>query len=282
VDYISEFYDAETRPSTSLSVYQCGWQINGPGHSYGPAVRDHYVIHYIIRGRGEYHADGRVYQLAGGDGFLIVPGQSTFYRADSEEPWEYFWVGFHGSEAKSLLELANLNRENLIFHYDKDDLLRNHMDDIYQATRQKEIIGQQAMEYAMIGHLYLLISCLIGANRSQNSGTQKQDYFAQALRFIEENFSYNVSVEDMAGYVGVDRTYLYRIFMQQLSMSPSRYVMDYRLNRAARMLATTELTITEVAYSVGFKDISHFSRSFNKKFGMPPLQYRKTKGADFS
>ena len=278
MNYISEYYDAETKPSTSLSVYQCGWQDCGPGHSYGPAIRDHYVIHYIIRGRGEYHADGKVYQLARGDGFLIVPNQSTFYRSDLEDPWEYFWVGFHGSEAKNLLEQANLNRESLIFHYDRDDMLRHHLASIHDVTKRKNCLGQQAMEYAMIGYLYLFISCLIKENRSNSGASQKQDYFARALRFIEENFSYDISVEDIASFVGVDRTYLYRIFIEQLSISPSRYLMDYRLNRAARMLAATDLSLKEAAYSVGFRDVAHFSRSFHKKYGMSPLKYRKMRG----
>ncbi|MGE5613279.1 MAG: AraC family ligand binding domain-containing protein, partial [Bacillota bacterium] len=62
---------------TDLNMYQCGTQECKPGHSYGPAVRDHFLIHYIHSGKGKFCVNGREYNLEGGQGFLICPDVVT-------------------------------------------------------------------------------------------------------------------------------------------------------------------------------------------------------------
>ncbi len=74
----------------------CGQSRCMPLHNYGPTVRPNYIIHYITEGKGCFCAEGNKYELEAGQGFLIVPGQQTFYQADKELPWTYLWVGFDG------------------------------------------------------------------------------------------------------------------------------------------------------------------------------------------
>ena len=86
-----------------LSIYFCDSQDCAPGHSYGPAVRPHYLLHIIRSGKGCFHHNNIVYHLQAGDAFLISPLESTFYQADETKPWRYSWIGFDGSAVKSLL-----------------------------------------------------------------------------------------------------------------------------------------------------------------------------------
>ena len=112
--------------NTDLNVYQCGHHDCEPGHAYGPAVRDHYLIHYIYSGCGKFYFDGNTYSLHAGDGFLIVPDKITYYQADSKDPWSYSWIGFNGLKAESYLNSANLSAKNPIFTYTADGFLRNY------------------------------------------------------------------------------------------------------------------------------------------------------------
>ena len=82
-----------------MAVYSCGVQRCAAGHSWGPAIRDHYLIHYIVSGRGVFSVKGNEYNLSVGDGFLVVPSCVASYAADTQDPCEYCWVGFSGSDA---------------------------------------------------------------------------------------------------------------------------------------------------------------------------------------
>mgnify|MGYP000373422566 FL=1 len=90
----------EPNPQHTLSVYFCGQEDCGPNHSFGPAMRPHYILHVIFHGKGIYQCSGHTYHLKAGDAFLIRPMDSIYYRADSSEPWSYAWAGFDGSACK--------------------------------------------------------------------------------------------------------------------------------------------------------------------------------------
>ncbi len=72
--------------NTDLNLYHCGSENCAPGHSYGPAIRDHYLIHYILDGKGFFQVNNKTYHLKNGQGFLICPDIITYYEADKENP----------------------------------------------------------------------------------------------------------------------------------------------------------------------------------------------------
>lgn len=92
-------YKQEITDNVSLAVFNCGLQSCAPNHSWGPGVRDHFLIHFVLSGKGKYVCEGKEYDLKAGDMFLIKPSQVVSYIADENDPWEYYWVGFNGTYA---------------------------------------------------------------------------------------------------------------------------------------------------------------------------------------
>ena len=80
----------------SLSVYNVGFQKCESLHQWGPGMRDHYLIHYVLSGKGYYQTEGKIFPLYPGDVFLVYPYVEVTYYADKKEPWEYYWAGFAG------------------------------------------------------------------------------------------------------------------------------------------------------------------------------------------
>ena len=72
----------ENEQTGALVVNCCGCSKTEPLHSFGPALKPHYMIHYILSGKGVFRTGGREYPLEAGSGFLIVPGHLAFYQAD--------------------------------------------------------------------------------------------------------------------------------------------------------------------------------------------------------
>lgn len=252
----------------ALAFYFCGWQQCEPGYAFGPAVRPHYLFHFILSGRGFYEREGVRRELKAGQGFLILPGESTYYGASKEEPWEYCWIGFDGTEVKNILQECGLDAENLIYEDHSGGLLGQQM------LRLVEFFSQPGTNnYTLLGQLYLSLSYMVQKQPDRQSVVQ--GYVNHAIDFIHNNFSYEIGVAEVARAVGVDRTYLYRIFCKQVGQSPKEYLTAYRLRVAAGMLAASSLTVTEIALSCGFKEASLFGKQFRTAYGCSASEYRK-------
>lgn len=98
-------------------------------------------------------------------------------------------------------------------------------------------------------------------------------YVENACRFIKYNYSHDIDIPDIAKYVGVSRSYLYKLFMKSLSISPTEYLSRFRINQACTLIRSSSLTLKEISASVGFSDQLYFSRVFKKYKGVPPSEY---------
>ena len=259
-----------------LSLYQYGWEHCKPSHSYGPAARNHYLFHYVISGTGTLMSDdsaGRThtYQIRSGQGFMIFPKQVNTYIADEKLPWEYAWVEFDGLKAKESLEMAGLTMDSPIYHPGARDLsleLKNEMLYIAQHSDQSP--------FHLIGHLYLMLDYLTrsSSKRLIQTGKIRDFYIKEAISFIEQNFQNDISVEDIAGFCNLNRSYFGKIFRDTLGKSPQEFLISYRMSKAAELLKLTELSVGDISSAVGYLNQLHFSRAFKKIYGTSPRQWR--------
>lgn len=255
--------------SLGLAVYSCGVQRCASRHSWGPAVRDHFLIHYIMSGCGSFTSGAKTYHLGQGDGFLVVPSQIISYSADRNNPWEYCWVGFNGADAKRLMEQTGLLEREPVFHYDRDSSFQDLLLDICNDS------GSSPSEEARMesGLLRFLAALMEQFGKSAEPHRNGFEYVQKAIKFISYNYSSDISVRNVAESAGISRSHLYRLFMQHISIPPNEYLMRYRISKAVTLLENGGLTVGEAAYSTGFSDQLYFSRVFKKYMGIPPSKY---------
>ena len=72
-----------------INPIQCGYHKCAPDHDYGPATRDHWLLHFVVSGKGEFETARGKHRLTAGDMFIIRPYEITYYKADTDHPWEY-------------------------------------------------------------------------------------------------------------------------------------------------------------------------------------------------
>ncbi len=261
-----------------LTVYQYGYEKCEPLHSYGPFVRNHYLFHYIISGKGMLSVteeDGSaVYHMGAHSGFLIEPGRINLYSADQKFPWEYVWVEFDGLRAKELMEEAGLSNDHPVFHpvsVAAADQLRDAMLHLTQYPDNSRSLG-------IIGQLYLIMDALIhgSSNKKRLQGGKLSRFYAQeALSFIEQNYALPITVEDMANRCNLDRSYFGKVFKDMIGQSPQDFLIRYRMSKATSLLVSTSLSIGDISVQVGYPNQLHFSRAFRNIYGMSPRQYRQ-------
>ena len=265
-------YKVENKEMMSLSVYNVGFQKCESLYQWGPGIRDHYLIHHIVSGKGTYKVNGRQYQLQSGDTFLVYPYTEILYFADDKEPWEYYWVGFSGSDTATILHATDFSIETpVIRHNHYGDKIKKNIISIYNARGNEMIHTVQ-----MTGLLYITLALFIkGSTTVRKREETSLTYTQKAIEYICYHYSYPISIEDVAEYVGISRSHLFRCFQRHMEISPKDYLTNYRLRQACQLLKESNLSITSIAKSVGFENNLYFSKAFHKKKGITPSDYAR-------
>ncbi len=253
----------------SLTVYNAGFQKCPPRYGWGPGVRDHYLLHYLLSGKGYYVTGNRTFVLTAGDCFLAPPDVPIYYYADENDPWEYYWVGFAGPGVGLLLDKTPFTMEQPVFHPRAGEELCRTLLEIYKARG-----NDWSSAVRMAGYLQVALGFLV-EHTEQERRESLEDYARQGALFLRQNYSRPIRVEEAARRVGVSRSHLYRAFQRELGMSPSDYLTQFRMQRACQLLCHSDLSIGAVAASVGYEDPLYFSRAFKRETGRSPLAYRR-------
>ncbi len=253
------------RDFVDFNVIQYGHEDCRPNYSIGSFVRSNHLIHYVHRGRGVYRLEGREYVLGPGDAFLIYPKDVTYYRADGEDPWEYSWVEFTGAAADIYISSTDFSRQCPV--------MRGCEGAEEALLRLTEADGLNP--YELYARLLDVLAAFV--SKKPRPASMAEDYVKYALNYIHTvHYHGSVSVSDLSAYVGVNRSYLCRLFKERLGVSPKQYIRTYRMNNAARLLAETNLPIGQIAQASGYEDQLYFSTAFRNFFGHSPTEHRKT------
>lgn len=251
----------------------CGFAQCEPLHSYGPASRPNYIIHYIMDGKGIYQVGEKKYKLSKGQGFLIEPEELTFYQADQEEPWSYLWVGVGGTGAKKFIQDIGLNSQQRIFRCADGEKLNEIVMDMMKHTR-----STVSDLYYLQGKLYELFSVLAADVVIEELMEENKEnrYIQEAVTYIRNHYAAGLTVEELAGYLGVNRSYFYTLFKNKLQLSPKEFLTKFRISRAREQLILTEESVESIAVACGYHSTLVFTKNFKQETGMTPTEFRKT------
>ena len=254
INEMKQSYKQSYTDNVELSIFNCGHEYCQPGHTWGPGVRDHYLIHLVVAGKGVYQVNGASHTLQEGDLFLAKPN-------------------FNGACANKLVQQTPFSDAHPVHHCKDPQTVREALYNIYLSRGP-----EPQCEALMTGYLYIFMAHLMKEAREAmpNVGSSSSQYVLAAIKYIQFNYSHDISVDDIAKAVGVSRSHLYRVFMSNVGQSPIDYLTSYRISEACSLLKNSSLSIAEIAVSVGFFDQFYFSRVFKKVKGVPPSKYLAT------
>lgn len=245
-----------------------------PGHTFAE-VREEYHLHIIMSGRGVFQTINQSAELEGGDIFIAPRHQDYFYQADLEDPWHYVWVAFSGSRVDEYLEMAGFAADRLIRKaYAPPE---QYADIIYSILETRNLT--RANELRRMSKLYALFSLLIRSrlNYSNDKNASiiqsRNESINHAIQYIQSSYQ-SVTVTKLAQYVGLNRSYLSTLFRSEMKVSPQKYILKYKMEKAATLLETTAKPVSEVAAAVGYDEPFNFSRAFHTEYGISPREYR--------
>lgn len=261
-----------------LRPYQYGWEECAPLHSFGPFVRNHYLFHYIISGRGTLYShdsnnDIHEYGLGPNQAFLICPGQINLYTADETDPWKYVWIEFDGMRAEDSLLQAGLDQDRPIYNprtVEEGERLRDQMLYFTENAARSPL--------HLVGRLSLFLDELIEFSDSRQDVSQRSQrdfYINEAVVYIQQNYHRELTVDEVAGFCKLNRNYFSRKFKEVVGCTPQEFLIRQRLTNAGELMRLTDLPIKAIAAQCGYPNQLHFSQAFKKYYGLPPREWRK-------
>lgn len=237
-------------------------------HSWGPGVRQCYIIHYIISGKGTFTCGKKTYTLTAGQSFLICPEQVVQYAPDENEPWEYVWVDFVGEQCRQILARSVLNPQQPARRL---SVRKGFCRILSVSARWNSIAGT-----ARSRRCAACASGRVPGSGGAAAGGEKEGRSAimEAMALIAAGYHRSgFCAETIARKMAVSRTTLNRLFQKKIGWSPGQYLLEYRLQQSEKLLQMG-MTVKQTALSCGFEDPFYYSRVFRKHYGMPPSDYR--------
>ena len=216
---------------------------------FGPAVRNHYIVHFVLDGKGTLINSKGSHTVSAGELFVIRKGEETTYVADKDEPWEYVWIAFNGTRTA----------------------LFDNSDDVFKTPAE---LDMKVNEYVKRGDkspdiftsiLYELIYHLFDIESRETQNERIRDVH----RYMKYNYMTDITVAGLAATFGFERSYFYRIFKSGYGLSPKEYLTKVRLEQG-RLLLSRGYSVAECAYMVGYSDAFSFSKAYKKRYGISP------------
>lgn len=257
-----------------LNIYQYGHEVCASQHSYGPAVRQHYLLHYVISGGGTLFSGDQRWPVRQGEAFLIHPHEITTYTADKHRPWEYMWVEMDGLIAVRSLEKCGLRRDMPIYRP------KEALSPCPALTMLQQLVEQDPVHSLRIAGLTcLFLDALIANARVDDSDEAGcgNKHLDSAIQFIERHYHRHLTIGEVADYCNIDRSYLSRLFQQQFGYGPKQYLLLLRMAVATSLLSDPSLPVKVIAYSLGYTSQMQFAKVFQQHFHCSPTQWRAEK-----
>lgn len=253
---------------TGLQLLWAGRQDCSDMHSFGPGMRNCYIIHYIIRGKGTYTVNGNTYPVDMGQSFLIIPYTTVHYCPDEKEPWEYCWIEFSGEDVSEILREMGIGIKMPVFPVIEKSEIVPYFSKAYELVhkrQEKEAIGSiLSITGSISDHIM----------KEKDALSEKEKRLSNAICYIDAEYhkkEFNIAY--LCQLMNVSRATLYRLFEEGAGCSPSEYLIRYRITQAEKMLSKGA-SVKSAAMSCGFDDPLYFSRLFYKVTGVRPSRLR--------
>lgn len=256
-----------------IDVCYCGNEVCEDGFSYGPEVRDEYLIHFVLKGNGFLKKGNKTYRINEGDCFLIAPDEITTYWCDELPSWSFCWIAFDGRNVDKFLKAIKLSPDKPVRHIGVviAEQIKSKIISLSWLPSYKDVNQTWRLSY-----LYAILSLIELAEEEEVKKTVDSEvHVKKALLYIEYNYGHKMNVNVIADALKLNRSYFSRIFKQYTKMMPSEYIKQFRMKKAMELMNETNLSVSEIARWVGIEESHYFSRIFKKYTGVSPTKYRE-------
>lgn len=256
---------ADYPPKGHPSGYAFNWK-NG-------RVLQEYQLNYITEGYGVFENRHGKYRVSPGTIMVIFPGEWHRYRPLKGTGWKEHYIGFQGQLVPNLFKSEFFKKEIPLI---KMDFIENLNDIFYHILEnlKNEKAGYQLVCSGLImAYIGYIISSL---KNKEFEGKDIEKKIQQARFIIRENLDKNIDIVNIASELNIGYSYFRKMFKKYTGISPLQYHLQLRIKKSEELLMSTNKSVKEIAYELGFVSIFYFTRVFKSKTGLTPTEIRKS------
>ena len=243
---------------------------------------DSFLIQLTVSGGGilEY-AGNREYVGHGSFYWIDCQNWQKYYTDPEIGHWNVIWVHFNGRVARAYYDVfcKLLGKGTAVATLSKDSAMLSLLENLLNRTNMFEhtfSVEQNLFEFVNNSGILtqLFIECISCAG---NSGKVQQipPTVRDISSYIAAHYNEKITLDILAARFNLDSCYLQKLFKRHSGQSPMEYIIHLRMTHAKNLIRSTTMSISEIAFTVGIDNISHFTRQFKKQVGITPGQYRK-------
>lgn len=272
---------------TELNMYYCGKREQSEHHSYGPAVRDHFLLVFIQEGEAVLTCKGKPLLMTPGQLLFMFPNEKIYYKVNEGCKWSILWLGLYGNLVYNFIAPLKVTPQNPLFTCPDPDLTGSILEQILESADDDSFSGK----LHCLSLVYSFFSCLTkdlapgmkntqecpllpGNDANQITYASNHITIRSAENFIRFHYDSNITVKDVAKSVNLEPCYFSKLFKQETGISPKQKITEYRIHKAKLLLQNTNLSVLEISRCIGIEDPQYFSRLFKKETGLAPLAFR--------
>nr|WKN34836.1 AraC family transcriptional regulator [Tunicatimonas sp. TK19036] len=233
---------------------------------------DEYQLNYITEGFGYLETSQGLFKIKPGMVMIIHPGVKHRYRPDKKTGWVENYIGFKGNLAPHFLNLAFRDIPSPVLSCGN----RVEIIDVYQKIFDLTQIQKPAYQQVASGMILKLVGLLLSIQKQSGiEGKDIEDLITTARAYMWENVDKTADLQAFAKSKNFSYSSFRKLFKQYTGIAPYQYFLDLKIVRAKELIASTDKSVKEMAYELGFDSIHYFSRLFKKKTGVSPSEFRR-------
>ena len=226
----------------------------------------------MLEGCTAGYVESRRYEIKPKDVFIVFPNQIHFYESRMDEQYMILLFPTDIADKFSYLFNQKVPVDALIGGALDDPEIYHSMCAIMKMYKQENTPWEQMQ---IKGYFLILLGRLFEKLKLVEADPRELQTVNLILNFCMQHYNERLLLEDVAQALHINKYYISHLFGEKLGMGFGDYVRSLRITQACRLLEKPEISITNVAYGVGFSSTRTFNRTFIKYVGMTPREYRK-------
>jgi AraC-like DNA-binding protein len=236
--------------------------------------REHLPSYLIVFTRG-----GKGYLTYGNKKYFLLPNQIFFidcmdyhyYETDKNDLWDILWVHFNGPASQGYHQYFQRHGSPIVTVPDNSTITQI-MTNLLE-VQQTHDLHKEPFSSKLITDL--LTELIFAANAPISSGVLIPDSISNIMNYLDKHFNSRMSLDHLASEHAISKFHLVREFKKYTGFSPNEYLINCRISNAKKLLKYSDLSVSEIAFSVGIDNVSHFINLFKSRELATPLNYRK-------
>lgn len=231
-----------------------------------------YLCFVVEDGEGELVYEGKQYDLKTGD-VVFIDCRKAYSHSTDQNLWSLRWCHFYGTLMSAVFEKYRERGGKPAFHPVEHQAFLDLLSELYMLAASADYIRDMRINEK----LGALLTLLMEQSWHPEEGTlsKKRMELEKVKEFLDEHFTEKITLDDLSEQFFINKYYLTRIFKDTYGSTISHYILTKRITRAKQLIRFSDMTMDEIAETVGMNDASYFSRAFRKVEGISPTEYQK-------